>query len=579
MPFSITCPHCDAKLKTAADVTGKRIECPKCDETFKVTVDDIEEVTTKSGLARAASRRLSSDDDDLPRSRQRSDDDDDTPRGRRGRDANEDNSSTRRRKKKKQESNTGLMIGLIGGGLVVVGLLVFGLIYLLRDKKSDSKDEANNSNSSQQNSNSNAGAPLGSLRPIGQGNGGGQVAPVKAGRPFAARELLPFAPANTALVVAIDVDQILQIQQIRPFIDKALQGPQTAEGMKKLEEAGLSLNDFGTFLIAMPDPTKKASTEEAVIVVRMKRALDKEKIIEVTEAEQDKDGLCTTRDGKMNFIFSGTDTVILSNQAESLTALQKKKGGKIDVDPSISDLMKKSSTSQVAVVISGKMFNSPEFGAALGSMPGLGGQPGLADLKKAKGMGLFAGVTGSQLEISIVMKLADAAAASALVKESQKQMQGMKNNPQIAQISQQLPQIGNLINEVANSARVSSSGDEMTTSLSVNFQSLITTIQNLTSQQGGPGQGFPGGPGQGYPGGPGQGYPGGPKYPGGPGKGYPGAPGSGFPGGPGKGFPGAPGSGFPGAPGQGMPKFPGNPGPGFPKPPGGPGTGFPMNPG
>jgi hypothetical protein len=45
MPFSLTCPKCSSKLKTATAIPiGRDVQCPKCKEKFQVSRDNMEEV-------------------------------------------------------------------------------------------------------------------------------------------------------------------------------------------------------------------------------------------------------------------------------------------------------------------------------------------------------------------------------------------------------------------------------------------------------------------------------------------------------------------------------------------------------
>ena len=146
MAFSITCPKCSAKLKTAAAIpVGRSVQCPKCKTSFPVTNENMEEVSdgkpaatapvgkpvaaaAKAAPAAAAAvtkkassafdnlnadgrgsstRKRDDDDDDRPRrgdpeengspkGRKREDDDDDRPRSRK-RDDDDDRPSKRGR--------------------------------------------------------------------------------------------------------------------------------------------------------------------------------------------------------------------------------------------------------------------------------------------------------------------------------------------------------------------------------------------------------------------------------------------------------------------------------------------------
>ncbi len=55
MPFSITCPSCSAKLKSAAAIPlGRKVPCPKCKQSFVVSEDNMVEVAESKTMTPAA---------------------------------------------------------------------------------------------------------------------------------------------------------------------------------------------------------------------------------------------------------------------------------------------------------------------------------------------------------------------------------------------------------------------------------------------------------------------------------------------------------------------------------------------
>lgn len=78
MAFSITCPHCSAKLKTATAIAaGRSVACPKCKNSFAVSRDNIEEIPdTKGSNANPAGRSAASTSKSAPPARSRASDDD-----------------------------------------------------------------------------------------------------------------------------------------------------------------------------------------------------------------------------------------------------------------------------------------------------------------------------------------------------------------------------------------------------------------------------------------------------------------------------------------------------------------------
>lgn len=58
MPFSVTCPNCDAELTIPDEVAGKKIRCEACSEAFRAEPPSPEKKTTKPARV--------TDDDDAP---------------------------------------------------------------------------------------------------------------------------------------------------------------------------------------------------------------------------------------------------------------------------------------------------------------------------------------------------------------------------------------------------------------------------------------------------------------------------------------------------------------------------------
>jgi hypothetical protein len=146
MAFSITCPKCSAKLKTAAAIPlGRSVQCPKCKTSFAVSKDNMEEVADGKPLAASTSgkpapakpapvatatkpaparssrdeddderpsrrgletngpaksrKRDDDDEDERPRSRKRNDDDEDEKPRSRKRDDDDEDEKPRSRKR------------------------------------------------------------------------------------------------------------------------------------------------------------------------------------------------------------------------------------------------------------------------------------------------------------------------------------------------------------------------------------------------------------------------------------------------------------------------------------------------
>jgi len=153
MAFSLTCPKCSSKLKTATAIPlGRAVQCPKCKENFAVSKDNMEEVAeSKNGAASVAksapakavpapakpaaaksvatavakqkapareaeeeeenpfeelaapSNKRRDDDDESPRSRKREDEDGERPRKKVRDEEDEDEEKPRARKKSRDD--------------------------------------------------------------------------------------------------------------------------------------------------------------------------------------------------------------------------------------------------------------------------------------------------------------------------------------------------------------------------------------------------------------------------------------------------------------------------------------------
>lgn len=134
MPFILTCDHCQAKLRTAAEVVaGRVVTCPKCGDQFEARSDNQREegkaaptwevVEDDPPPRRSASRReWEEDDDELVRRRSRDDDwdeDDDRPRRRENRES-------------RGKSGRSKLALWIGGGAAVLLLIGVGVYFATR---------------------------------------------------------------------------------------------------------------------------------------------------------------------------------------------------------------------------------------------------------------------------------------------------------------------------------------------------------------------------------------------------------------------------------------------------------------
>lgn len=70
MSLSLTCPHCDGKLRVADNLAGKKIKCPKCATIFPVPASEKEAIVAEIPPAEPSAPIADFDDEEMPRSRQ-----------------------------------------------------------------------------------------------------------------------------------------------------------------------------------------------------------------------------------------------------------------------------------------------------------------------------------------------------------------------------------------------------------------------------------------------------------------------------------------------------------------------------
>jgi predicted Zn finger-like uncharacterized protein len=136
MPLSAQCSHCQASLKLADHLAGKRVKCPKCGQVFLAAAEvaALKSATTaskKEGIAKgppplvsAGKRTASLADDSRPRSKKRRDED------------SEDDARPARSKRKRQQAGSNHMLLAVasGGGVLVVGIIVLFIVMSMRSR-------------------------------------------------------------------------------------------------------------------------------------------------------------------------------------------------------------------------------------------------------------------------------------------------------------------------------------------------------------------------------------------------------------------------------------------------------------
>jgi hypothetical protein len=122
----VTCPGCEEKVKVKDSAAGTKIRCPECGGTIKVPAAKNE---TSVASKPAKKPRPVDDDEESPpvkKSRKPADDEGDEKPKKKSRKADPDDEEDTEEKPKKK-SNTGMILGIVGGGLLLVLLLCVGV--------------------------------------------------------------------------------------------------------------------------------------------------------------------------------------------------------------------------------------------------------------------------------------------------------------------------------------------------------------------------------------------------------------------------------------------------------------------
>jgi predicted Zn finger-like uncharacterized protein len=124
MAMGASCPHCGARFTVNDSVAGQKIRCRECEEPF---------VVKQSGRAADSDR----DDDGIQeKSRTRPLASATAPPGRTRYREDDDSDNHRFRRRPERSSSTGLILGLVGGGIALVA--VIGVVIVIAMTQSDS---------------------------------------------------------------------------------------------------------------------------------------------------------------------------------------------------------------------------------------------------------------------------------------------------------------------------------------------------------------------------------------------------------------------------------------------------------
>ena len=377
------------------------------------------------------------DEDEAPKSRRRRTDDEDeeeSPKSRRkGRDEDEDEDDRPRARgkanKKKKKGNPALMIAIVGGGLLGIA----GLAYLLY-----------------------------SLFSGGSG---------------ADKEMLAFAPKDTAILFGMDVEGLMDQPKIKDQINTFLNSPQGKTAVDGLAKVGLAPSDFSKLLVAMPNPTKAAAGKggkqaepSPVVVIRLKSgsSLDKDKVVsglKATKQEQNGKTYYKLTDKTFNgpgFLYMPTDKLlVLADSEQGMKDLLGKDDKEVVVGEDLQTLAKKAGGGHIWAAASASLLDANTRNMA--NKMAVGDMQPLGDLlKKAKGGAFWMNASSSTIDINVAV-LADSDSASAAAGVIQKKFDEVKGMAAAG---------GPEAKQAADSFKISSSGDMLVASLSIDANAL-----------------------------------------------------------------------------------------------------------
>jgi len=132
MSVELRCPECRAKLRLPeAPDPGTEVECPKCSTVFSAPDPDTGDVPDRRA------KSLREDDEDRPRKKKPVDDEDeDRPKKKATAEKKPaaDKGQPRKRKAKKKETNQGLLVIMVGGGVIFLGMVILLIVWYTNRK-------------------------------------------------------------------------------------------------------------------------------------------------------------------------------------------------------------------------------------------------------------------------------------------------------------------------------------------------------------------------------------------------------------------------------------------------------------
>jgi hypothetical protein len=443
MPFVFDCPECRSSLKTGAPPpAGRAIQCPKCRHVFTAADTDVREESPAPRPSDAEDdfpdrrpepareeepprrRRDAEDDYDRPRRRdeeednrprRRTDEEDDYDRPRRRRDEDYD------RPRRRPAARGGPSAAIVVLALLFVGAGIAAVVYFL-DGDDDDKNAA----------------------------------------PYTDGQMHAFAPPDTAVMFAVDVETLVKQERFARMLGGLLRrgGPGGGAGplLDKFAQTGLTEHDVARVFFASPPPNRFDGSG-AVYVIRFTKPVDRDRLVKALDGRSHRhDGkkYYSSRGGVGHFFFAGDRMLIGADRESTLKDLLNVDVGKTRAPQYLFDLAAKA---------------RGEFWMALDKDVGMAAVPGFANLaggggdtafdralRDAKSVMVSIGGQGDRVECRIGVPCAAAAAAGRAAAAGQAEADNVRRFGLELAVRQAPPNLRNLLREILTSVKFRSDG-------------------------------------------------------------------------------------------------------------------------
>ncbi len=523
MPFSITCPSCSVKLKTAAALpNGRSIQCPKCKTSFAISPDNMVEVgaSATGGAAPSsaavrkapggsnpvgaldapvgrksnrdddetprAKKRTADDDNERPRSKRRVDDEDEKPRARKPLPLDDDDDEEDRPKAKKRRNDDDEDDDRPKA-------------KKRRDEDDDDEDDRPKAKKRRDEDDDDRPAvrkrqrdddddrPRKKLKKKKKGSNIGIVIGLAVFGVVALggvsylvysllfgggnydTEMLAYMPAGTNIVYGIEVEELMRNEKAKSLVKKATQ---SAGGkFEVLKKAGITEDDISRILIGA-SVGKKETSRNSVMVVRLKKSVTPDKAAKSMGATEQKKNDKTYykfgKAGSQDCLYFPDDTMLVLAENEKAMEQALSGSSKVLISQELQDFAKKMSGGQIwMAMVDPDPGNSPADDLKDLKLP-----PEVeAVLKSARGLGAFAKLEADTVTLNLALLCADsnspAKAADPLEKNLKSDTGAISTLK--GTVGLFVPELKKILDDIQKSAQVKSDGNllQLTTTISM----------------------------------------------------------------------------------------------------------------